>query len=248
MHKSLAITSTVVVVLSLFAGCSGDDDREASDPSSTALGSVDGESDATTDDTGPADDLSELLARQEDAVIKVTYRRGESVFTIAQDHDRKAITSGGTKVIIDDDTTVNCTDIDTTPECLETPEGVNSLVNVGLSFYNVVAQGLASAAEELPGLATTQEQVAGRRATCAEGDSRSFLAGLADDLEGLELPSLRARICIDNASGFLLEFSTSEDASDNLVATEVTTPTDADFEPPAPVEPIVDDPDATIAD
>ena len=71
--------------------------------------------------------------------------------------------------------------------------------------------------------------------SCAEADSNAFLQGLADSLQGLELPSMNARICIDNETGYLLEFSTDQDATDNLVATEVTEPSASDFEPPVPL-------------
>ena len=109
--------------------------------------------------------------------------------------------TGTTKVIVTDDGTINCDNIDTTPTCLDVPEGVDSLVNVGLSFYNVIAQGLADASDKLPGLKTTQDEVAGRKATCAEADSNAFLQGSADSLQGLELPSMNARICVDNETG-----------------------------------------------
>jgi hypothetical protein len=245
MRKPIVAFVALLLVVAGLAACSGDDDNNSSSGSETTEES----GSATTDRTVAPGDLSDLLARQNDAVIKVTYQRGNETFTIAQDHEKKAITSGSTMVITDDDTTVNCTDLDTEPSCLEVPEGIDSLVNVGLSFYNVVAQGLADAADRVPNLETKQETVAGRDATCATGDSNSFLAGLADTLGGdLELPSLEARVCVDNATGYLLEFSTNGDQTDNLVATEVTKPTKADFEPPAPVDPIPPDPNAIPPD
>ena len=175
------------------------------------------------------------MKRQDDAVIKITYKRGNDEFTIAQDHEKRSVTDGKTKVIVTDDGTINCDNLDTTPTCLDVPEGVDSLVNLGLSFYNVIAQGLADASDKLPGLKTTQDEVAGRKATCAEADSNAFLQGLADSLQGLELPSLNARICVDNETGYLLEFSTGQDATDDLVAIEVTEPSASDFKPPVPL-------------
>ena len=52
---------------------------------------------------------------------------------------------------------------------------------------------------------------------------------------------MSARVCVDNESGFLLEFSTDKDATDNLIAIEVTEPTAADFEPPVPLSELPDD-------
>jgi hypothetical protein len=234
MRKHLAIAFVLVIATAGIAACGGDDDDQSADSSTTAESQV-GTGKTTETDASTAHDLSDLLKRQDDAVIKITYKRGNDQFTIAQDHEKRSVTDGKTKVIVTDDGTINCDNIDTTPTCLDVPEGVDSLVNVGLSFYNVIAQGLADASDKLPGLKTTQDEVAGRKATCAEADSNAFLQGLADSLQGLELPSLTARICVDNETGYLLEFSTGQDATDDLVAIEVTEPSAADFKPPVPL-------------
>jgi hypothetical protein len=233
MRKHLATALVLIVTTAGIAACAGDDDDQSSGSSTdTSQVDTDGSPDSSA---APAGDLADILARQEDAVVKVTYRRGDDEFTIAQDHEKKAITSGNSKVIVTDDGTINCDDLDTTPTCLDVPEGVDSLVNVGLSFYDAVAQSLADASGVLPGLDTTQDEIAGRDATCAEADSNTFLQGLSENLGGLELPSLNARVCVDNESGFLLEFSTDQDATDNLIAIEVTEPSADDFEPPVPL-------------
>jgi hypothetical protein len=217
-----ALVLAVAVVVG--AACSGGDD-DGDD-------SGGGGRDSTT--TAPAGGFEDLLDRQDTAVIKITYRRGDDEFTIAQDGQRRAITSGTTKVITTPGATINCTDIDTEPECLDVPEGVNSIVNVGLSYYELVSRGLAAAAQNLPGIRTTKDRVAGRSATCADADPGSVLEELTQSLGDVDIPSGRARVCLDDETGFLLEFGTGDPAQD-LVATEVGTPTDADFEPPAPL-------------
>jgi hypothetical protein len=234
MRKHLATILVLIIATAGIAACGGDDDDQAAGSSSTDTSQVE-TGDATDTDASAAQDLSDLLKHQDDAVIKVTYKRGNDEFTIAQDHEKRSVTDGKTKVIVTDDGTINCDNLDTTPTCLDVPDGVDSLVNLGLSFYNVIAQGLADASDKLPGLKTTQDEVAGRPATCAEADSNAFLQGLSDSVQGFELPSMNARICIDNETGYLLEFSTGQDATDDLVAIEVTEPSASDFKPPVPL-------------
>jgi hypothetical protein len=235
MRNHVALAIVLLVATGGLAACGdGDDDDDASEAPTTARASGDA-TDESTLGSESSDSLADLLERQEDAVIKITYRRGDDEFTIAQDHEKRAIRSGGTLVITTGEATVNCTEVDTNPTCLDVPEGVDSLVNLGLSFYNVVARGLAAAADTLPGLETTPDEVAGRAATCADADTSQILSDLAQGLGDVDLPSTSARVCIDNESGYLLEFSTDGDPSDNLVAIEVGEPSDDDFEPP--VEP-----------
>jgi hypothetical protein len=235
MPKHLATVIVVTFAIAGFAACGGDDDdSSASDaPDNTQVDASD--ESAPTNDSAPSEELSDLLERQNDAVIKVTYRRGDDEFTIAQDHEKRAITSGDTKVIATEDATINCSDLDTEPTCLDVPEGVDSLVNVGLSFYNVVAQSLATAADSVSGLETTQDEVAGRDATCAEADTNTFLSELTEGLGDVDLPSMSARVCVDNETGYLLEFSSDNNPTDNLIAIEVSEPSDSDFEPPVPL-------------
>jgi hypothetical protein len=234
MRKHLVTALVLIIATAGIAACGGDDDDQSAGSPSTDKSEV-GTGDTTEADASTTQDFSDLLKRQDDAVIKITYKRGNDEFTIAQDHEKRSVTDGKTKVIVTDDGTINCDNLDTTPTCLDVSEGVDSLVNVGLSFYNVIARGLADASEKLPGLKTTQDEIAGREATCAEADSNAFLQGLADSLQGLELPSMNARVCIDNETGYLLEFSTDQDATDDLVAIEVTEPSASDFKAPVPL-------------
>jgi hypothetical protein len=235
MRRRLGFAVVLLVATAGLAACGGgdDDDGDASEPPTTERATGDATDDSTSGSES-SEDLADLLERQDDAVVEITYRRGDDEFTIAQDHEKRAIRSGDTLVITTADTAINCTAVDTDPTCLDVPTGVNSLVNLGLSFYNVVAQGLAAAADRAPGLETTQDEVAGREATCADADANEILSDLTQGLGDVELPSTSARVCVDNETGFLLEFSTDGDPSDNLVAVEVGEPSDEDFEPPVP--------------
>ncbi len=227
-------TSALVALLvatGLAACSSGDDDSSASGSDGTARNS---ETTAPPDTTLSTPDLPTILDRQPDAVIKVTYLRGSDTFTIAQDHDRRSITHDSTKSIVTPARSVDCTDIDTKPECLEVPEGVSSLVSVGLLLYDDVVQGLAVAADKVPPLETTRERVAGRQAVCAEGDTSTFLSDLSQTLGSL--PNQLIKVCVDATTGYLLKYSSGDDPTEQLIATKVEKPTAADFKPPAPVQ------------
>jgi hypothetical protein len=224
MQKWLATTAIALLAIATPA-CSGDDDGE---PSVAA--------ESTT--TGAGATLADIRGRQTDAVIKVTYQRGAETFTIAQDHDKHAIVTDRSMLIVTGDQTVDCSALDTQPTCLEVPEGVSSLVNLAFSFYNVVTQSLEAAADSIPTSALTETELVGRTAVCAEGDTATFLSDLTSSVGSV--PPGNARVCVDEATGYLLAYSNDADPADNLLAIEVGEPSDADFEPPAAVDGLTD--------
>jgi hypothetical protein len=222
-RRHLAGATVAILVCAFAAACSGDDDSSSRSVASTT---------STTSATEPLT-LQQVLDRQSDAVIKVTYQRGDHTFTIAQDHASRATVTDTAMSIVTPRRSVDCTDLDTTPQCLEVPRHVTGLVDTGLLFYDAVGQGLASAADASPPIATTRERVAGRPAVCAEGDAATFLASVQNKLG--DIPDARVRVCIDAATGYLLEYR-GPDPEDTLVATAVTKPTARDFRPPARVQ------------
>jgi hypothetical protein len=229
MRRVWASALVALLVTTGLAACSGDDDdSSASDSGDNA------KTTAPRDTEGLTPDLSGVLGRQQDAVIKVTYKHGDDTFTIAQDHDKRSVTRGTAMSIVTPARSVDCTDIDTKPVCLQVPEGVSSLVSVGLLFYDNVAQGLAAAADAVPPIPTTPARVAGRQAVCAEGDTSTFLSELSRTLGSL--PNQQVRACVDTATGYLLEYSNGDAPTEQLIATKVEKPTAADFKPPAPVQ------------
>jgi len=241
MRRFAAAVLVAVVAGAGLAACRGDDDSSSSGNTSSADQSTSPTSDAgSSDATAPPNtegltpQLSAILDRQKDAVIKITYRHGKDTFTIAQDHDRKAITSGTSMSIVTPARSVDCTDLKTTPTCLQVPEGVTSLVSLGLVFYDAVAQGIAGASEAYPPIKTTNEKIAGRDAVCASGDAQTFLGGASSSVG--RVPSGTVRACVDTETGFLLSYTNTGSANDQLIATSVRKATDKDFEPPAPVQ------------
>ena len=241
-------TSTLLVTTLAVAGlgaCGSDDDSSDSTEQTDRTDAPDDDADDTTETSTPSgggDDLSELLGRRRDAVIKVTYDDGDEGFTIAQDGDRRSVRTGDSVIITDGDRTISCDDLDAEPACSEVPEGFGDIAALGLGFLDVIADGLVQAADTLDGQ-TSDAEIAGRDATCVEYDAASLLGEIAEQLgESVDddAPEGSARVCVDDESGFLLELSTEGDESDRLIATEVGAPSDADFEPPAEVQPAPD--------
>ena len=136
----------------------------------------------------------------------MTYERGNDTFTIAQDHDKRSITHGTSMSIVTPARSVDCTDIDTKPVCLEVPEGVSSLVSVGLLFYDNVAQGLAAAADAVPPIATTVEARRRTPSRVRRGRHRRRFSRTLSGTLG-SLPNQQVRVCVDVATGYLLEYS-----------------------------------------
>jgi hypothetical protein len=238
MRQHLSAFLVAMLATTFTAACSGDDDADETSTSEvTAFGdeSID-ESDvpATTSDGRPT--LSGILDRQEGAVIKVTYRRGGDEFTIAQDGDRRSVRRASSLVIVTDDATVSCDDLETEPTCLEVPPEVGDILGAGLTFFDVLAQSLASLADRSPRLETTEAEITGRVAVCVEGASSEFLSEIGDLADSV--PDVHARVCVDEATGYLLEYASDGDPADDLVAVAVTEPTDTDFDPPATVDPL----------
>jgi hypothetical protein len=225
-RRHLAGAAIVILACAFVAACSGDDDS-SSDATTAARPTT------TTLATAPAS-LREVLDRQKDAVIKITYQRGDNTFTIAQDHDKRAIRSGSYLAIFDGTDTVDCTGLDTTPTCQELGGDTNSIANIAVTFFDVLGRSLSTAADATPPIATTPEVVAGRPALCAEGDAATFLSDLTAIIGSV--PSAQVRVCVDNATGYVLEYRNASDPSDDLVATRIETPAADEFKAPAKVE------------
>ncbi len=121
------------------------------------------------------------------------------------------------------------------------PEGLGDLAALGpMTMLNSIGQGLLQAGNDLDGLDKHDEEIAGRDAVCIDYDYGALLGGLADlgDLGDEDTPTdAKVRICVDEETGYLLEFSGEGDGQKGgYVAKEVSEPEDSDFEPPADVE------------
>jgi hypothetical protein len=235
----------MVAAASIAIACSDGDDS-VSDASSasevTVMGgdaSDDGQTAATLSDGRPT--LAAVVARRADARTKVTYQRGDDTFTIAQDGRRRAVRSESSLVLIDGDTTVSCEE-QPEPTCLELPPEVRDLaVSTDLTLYSLLERGLDELATAQPLLATTDATIADRAAACITVRAGDLLADVSEQVGELEELEEEARVCVDAETGFILEFSTDRATLDDLVAVSVEKPTDADFEPPAAVDPLPDD-------
>jgi hypothetical protein len=229
---AVALLTTTLTATTLTA-CRGDDDDNTS---STAVTKAEEEEVDTSSETTvlPARDLRQILDRQEHAVIKATYTRGDDEFTIAQDRDQRSIRSGDSMSIFEGTRTIDCTGLDTSPSCVELDPDVSSIASRGLTFYELLGQSLSTAADTTPSLETTRDVVAGRPAVCAEGDAATFLSELSNAVGPLS--SATVRVCMDALTGYLLEYRNDSDPGSDLVATKVGAPSAADFEPPVEVD------------
>ena len=64
--------------------------------------------------------------------------------------------------------------------------------------------------------------------------AQTFLGGASASVG--RVPNGTVRACVDTETGFLLEYTNTGSANDQLIATSVRKATDKDFEPPAPVQ------------
>jgi hypothetical protein len=225
MHRYVAGAVVTLLALVTLGACSGDDDSGTGSTGDTSA------ADASSD--GPVGDLRTVLDRQDDAVIKVAYRRGADEFTIAQDHEKESIRSGNALSIRDGANSVDCIELDTQPSCDELPPDISAVSSLGLTFYKLLGDGLSAAVDEIPSLDTTRDVVDGRPALCVRGDASKFLAPLSDAVG--RVPRASVRICVDQATGYVLEYRDESNPEDDLVATRVSRPSNADFKPPAGV-------------
>lgn len=258
MRRFLALILAGTLGTFGLAACGGDDDdgggaAPATDERPDADSSddtADDETDATEASAGEgAGELRELLEKRSKARIKVTYvttgaEGAETEVTIAQDGEgRTAFVTDGMLMITSPDGTISCDGTDPDATCTVVTGGLGELGLLGLGMFTSIGQGMLENIDEVEGLDTERDEVAGRDAICVNWDSSSLL-GLVGEL-GESTDNLSAegevRVCIDEETGFLLEFS-GEDVGDtfSIRATEVGEPDDSDFEPPSTPETMPD--------
>lgn len=250
MRKILA---TALVAMLALAACGGDDDDDggaspteadatddagaddtADDTSSGGAGDDDAGDDTGDDTEGAIDDYQALIEEAQGVRIRVTYEDSSGTQQIlSQDGEgRSAFFTDGSVVISGPDGTVTCDGIDgDSPTCTKLPAGLGDLAGLGSSFLFVFSQGFSQLAGVLEGVDQSNEEIAGRDAICWNVDPSDFAAALSPDV-GSEAGG---RVCIDEETGILLEISSENDDTANLIAVEVGEPKDSDFEPP--VEP-----------
>jgi hypothetical protein len=267
MRKFLSLLFVLIMAGAFIAACGGDDDDNTNasddqeqvdndnggDDDAADSGDDDsGDDDSGDDDSGDSsgsDELDELLAMQADAHIKIVYEAtgdmatDSDTITVIQDgKDRSAWISGNSSFYNIDGKSISCDSLDSEPTCTELPEGLGDLAGLGpMTFFNAIGQGLLQAGDGLDGLDKHDEEIAGRDAVCIDYDYGALLGGLGElgdlaDDESIDTDA-SAKVCVDEETGYLLEFSGEGDGSSgSLKAVEVSEPSDADFEPPAEVE------------
>lgn len=257
MRRFLALILAGTLGTLGLAACGGDDDDGGAAPTTDERPDADssddtaaGETDATEASGGEgADELRELLEKQSKARIKVTYVTtdadgAETEMTIAQDgKGRTAILTDGSLMITGPDGTISCDGTGPDASCTQMPEGLGELGMLGLTMFTSIGQGMLEGVDELDGVDTERDEVAGRDAICVDWDSSSLLGLLGDLGESTDdVPADgKVRVCIDEATGFLLEFSgEGEGDTFSIRAIEVGEPDDSDFEPPSTPETMPD--------
>lgn len=197
-----------------------------------ACGDGDGD-DVTTEAAG---DFSALVEEASEARIRVTYTNDDGdEITFSQDPPKQAILTAEARVITTADVTIVCTGEETdAPQCFEiegTGEESGGLVSGLLGGFAAPFFAFTSLADErLADVETSEREIAGRTAICAEVQATGVLPGV--DLEG------EATYCIDADTGALLlsEATTADGETQRFEATDVGDPRPEDFEPP--VEPV----------
>jgi hypothetical protein len=192
--------------------------------------------------------FDQLYNQRSDATLKVTYQNSDQsgkagdTFTIAQQgKDKTAYVSGGSETIVNGNDVTNCTDIDTTPDCTTTTGGAaaaQGMVAAYTALFTAAQTSIAGwAAAGGIGNEST-ETIAGRTAQCVTITAASA-AGKLGAAAAAALAGKNANAgyetCIDKDTGVLLKWVVTGVSSDQsgIVATAVTQPTDADFQPPA---------------
>lgn len=257
MRRFLALILAGTLGTFGLAACGGDDDDSGAkaadeqpdgDSSDDTKDDSSDDTEATDGDDGAAE-LRALLEKQSKARIKVTYVTtdadgAETEMTIAQDGEgRTAMIADGSLLISGPDGTISCDGTGSDASCTQMPEGLGELGMLGLTMFTAIGQGMLEGADELDGVDTESDEVAGRDAICVDWDGSSLLGLLGDLGESTDdVPADgRVRICVDEETGFLLEFSgEGEGDTFSLLATEVGEPDDSDFEPPSTPETMPD--------
>jgi hypothetical protein len=176
-----------------------------------------------------------------DADIEITYERnGKDVFTIVQDGtDRVVYRDARSWSFSGPDRTVTCTGRGRDAACTEFAAGGPGSVTTLLSPLYAGLRGLEEQPEE-------QATIAGRDAECITVD-RKQLPILATMTGATPDAKLTARVCLDVETGHLLKIEIKgKNVNERIVATKVSTPDGADFEPPSPPSTLPDPSTLTV--
>ena len=239
MRKLIALCALGGLLLAA-CGSSGSSKTGAGAGGGATTTTASGGGSATTAGGGGGGEFSQLVAQAAKANVKITYQGSDGKpLTIAQDGKGKSLFQTDSSVYITDGTkTISCDGTTSTAKCTELPvSGAGSPMTAFLGAY----AGLAQLNSSIYGSHVSSETIAGRDARCITFKASDYagLAAIAGNSKGYD-PTAQATICVDKDTGFLLKLESKSSTSTNEVflATAVSTPSDADFNPPSTPETI----------
>ncbi|HEX4490959.1 MAG TPA: hypothetical protein VH914_07115 [Acidimicrobiia bacterium] len=232
MSKRIAIVLVAVLAL---AACGSSKSSGSGDNGShlpTAPGATNGNGGGTNSG------FASLVEQAKNAKYKVTYSSdNRDVFTIAQDPPKFAMIEGDSATYVTaDGSSVSCSGTGSAATCTQLP-GTGSAIQQGMaSAFGAVGQLFVTLANEnLGGLSnfvhikTTSKSIAGRDAECAALDKSSL------GVLGASIGNASYQVCVDKDTGVMLSTKTTDQSgkTDEVTATDFSSPSDSDFTPPA---------------
>lgn len=225
------------MALGACSGSHGQADPPAS--SSTAKAGSTTTTTTTTTTTGGGGTIADLATKTATADVKITYKGALGPdATLAQDGQGKSAFLSGGKLLLSDGTTViSCDGTTAQATCtdLGTAGSDDALAQLITSYAS-----LSTLKQTSLGVPSTQT-IAGRASSCVTFKASDYAAGTGGLPDSNKLTAAATvTICVDDDSGFALKIALSDrgQSVDELVATQVGTPSPSDFVPPSTPVPL----------
>ncbi len=235
MYKlAIGVAAAMTIALTT-AACSGSSNGTA--PATTSTKPATANSTTTTSD--PNNAISSLAAKAATANVKISYTSalGVSATIIQNGLGNSAVISGGTLLISNGETVVQCDGTTAAATCTDLgPTTPNDALTQVISTY----ASLSTLKQSDIGVSSVQA-IAGRSASCVTFKAADYAAGLGGLSDSNKLTAAATvTVCIDDESGFALKVALTDRGQtvNEVLATQVGTPTPADFVPPSPPVPL----------
>jgi hypothetical protein len=232
MYK-LAIAVVTALTIASTTACSGSSKGTAPVTTSTKPATAN----STTTTSAPDSPIANLAAKTASANVKINYSSalGVSATIIQNGLGNSAFISGGTLLISNGDTVVQCNGTTAAATCTDLgPTGPEDALTQVIATY----ASLSTLTQSDIGVTSTQT-IAGRSASCVTFKAADYAAGLGSLADSNKLTAAATvTVCIDDDSGFALKVALTDRGQtvNEVLATQVGTPTPSDFVPPsAPV-------------
>jgi hypothetical protein len=228
MRKVLAAAVGLAFMVAAIASCGGSGSAKNAKSAAAKSG-------ASTGD----DEFDQLLAKQEKARIRVTYKTDSDTFTVSQDgNGTVAYISKDSKVVKKGDTVTSCSDLPDDPQCTTLTGEMANASLVPFTAVLTLAKTEIEAAKKAGGYGKkTSETIAGRSAECVTvtiGNVAGNVGKLVGKLGGANTNE-GWKACADKDTGIMLLWSavgTTDNSQGRIEATEVGDPKDDDFTTP----------------